>query len=336
MAWTSQEDQKRRRRSRLIKGLLLGGAAIGLPALANALIARRNRQLGESKWGEPKRYSWKHGEISYQDLGSGDSILLVHSFGPGHDSEEWRAVAEILSEDYHVRAIDLLGWGRSDKPESSYDGELYIQLLGDFLEDVVAEQCIVVGAGLSAAYAVQLAVDRPESIRALGLVVPAGIDSEGDEPDLKDALVHWLLRTPVFGTSALNLYTSQTALGQYLRREVLAGPERADAERVDYLYRSSHQPGAHTALAAYLSGYSNYSAIEALGRLQQPIWLGWGRKASNPPIETADLWLQRTPQAELEVFEDSGSLPHLEEPQAFARGLARYLARRQAPVLPTD
>jgi pimeloyl-ACP methyl ester carboxylesterase len=336
MARTSQEEQKRRRRSRLLKGLLLGGAAVGLPALANALIARRNRRLEAAGWGRPKRYAWELGDVSYQDLGTGEPLVLVHSLGPGHDSEEWRAVAEELAERHRVFVIDLIGWGRSDKPDSDYDGELYIKLLGDFLEDVVGRRCTLIGAGLSASYAIQLAVDRPESISSIALVVPSGIDAEGDEPDLKDALVHWLLRTPVFGTSALNLYTSQTALGQHLRSEILAAPERADAARVDHLYRSSHQPGAHAALAAYLSGYSNHRAVEALGRFHSPLWLAWGRAAKNPPVETADLWLQRAPQAELEVFEDSGNLPHLEEPKAFARSLRRYLERQSEPAIPVD
>lgn len=335
MALTSQENQKRRRRSRLLKGLLLGGAAVGLPALANALIARRNRRLATAAWGQPRRYAWELGEISYHDLGQGgEPIVLVHSFGPGHDGEEWRAVAEELAKTNRVLILDLIGWGRSDKPNSTYDGELYIQLLSDFIEDVVVERCVVVAAGLSAAYAVQVAIDHPQALSAIGAVVPSGIEVEGDEPDIKDALVHWLLRTPIFGTSALNVYTSQTALGQYLRREVFAAPERADAARVEHHYRSSHQPGAHASLAAYLSGYSNHRIVDTLGRFGLPLWLAWGRKAKNPPVETADLWLQRTPQAELEVFEESGNLPHLEEPRAFVDSLKRYLERRSETALP--
>ncbi len=88
----------------------------------------------------------------------------------------------------------------------------------------------------------------------------------------------------------------------------------------------SHQPGAHAALAAYLSGYLNHRALRALPRLKTAPWLAWGRHATAPPVESADLWLHHLPAAELEVFEDSGNLPHLEQPDRFCRKLERFLS----------
>lgn len=322
---TSHEEQKRRRRGRLVKGLLLGGAAVGLPALANALIARRNERLTVPVWGRLQHYAWKYGEIAFQRLGAGEPVVLLHSFGPGHDSEEWRSAAEILAARHRVYVPDLLGWGRSDKPRLDYDAELYIQLIGNFLEDVVGQRCSVVAAGLSAAYAIQIAVDRPERVGAVALVVPSGIEIHGDEPDLKDALVHRLLRLPILGTTALNLITSRSSIGQYLKRDVFLGPEQVDAARVDHHYRSSHQPGSHSALAAFLSGYLNHRVHEVVQRLKEPPWIGWGREATAPPVETADLWLQQVPRAQLEIFEGSANLPHLEVSARFAQRLGRYL-----------
>ena len=55
-AQTSQEEQKSRRRKLLLRGLLLGGAAVGVPALANALIARRSKRLRSPAWGRAHRY----------------------------------------------------------------------------------------------------------------------------------------------------------------------------------------------------------------------------------------------------------------------------------------
>lgn len=320
----AEEVQRRRRRKRLAQGLLLGGTAVGLPALANALISRRASKPQPPQWGRVHRYAWKRGEIVFQQLGGGAPLLLLHSLGPGHSANEWRRAAEILAAGFRVYAPDLLGWGRSAKPTLPYDAELYIQLVKDFLRDVVGQQALVAAAGLPAAYAVQVAADEPESVGALALVVPQGVEGGGKKPEIKDALVHRLLRLPVLGTSALNVFTSRSGIGHHLRTEVYAAPERVDAALVEDHYQVSHQRGAHIALAAYLAGHLAHGVEEALAALRAPVWLAWGRHAESPPVETADLWLHHL-TAELEIFEDSGSQPHAEQPGAFCRALAEFL-----------
>ena len=330
MAQSRDEELRRTRRKRLVRGLLMGGAAIGVPALINTMVSKRAGKLPAPAWGAGESYPWKHGQIRYQRLGlssrgAGPPVLLLHSFGPGHSSEEWRRLAELLAQSHQVFAPDLLGWGRSDKPPMTYDGELYLELISDFLQGVVGGRAVAVAAGLPAAYAVQLAIDQPELLRALALLVPAGIELHGDEPDFKDAMVHRLLRLPVLGTSALNVFTSRSAISHYLRREVYGRPEHASEAVIDLHYRSSHQPGAHSALAAYLSGYLNHGVREALGQVDMPVWIGWGRLAATPPIESADLWLRQLDGAELEVFENSGILPHTEAPERVAERLRQFL-----------
>jgi pimeloyl-ACP methyl ester carboxylesterase len=326
-AYSQHEEQRQRRRRRLAKALLWGAAAVGIPALANALIARRNRRLDGPAWGRCHRYAWKFGEISFQQLGEGSPVLLVHSLGPGHDSDEWRVAGEILARKFRVFAMDLLGWGRSDKPKIHYDGEIYIQQIGDFLDDVVRERSALVAAGLPAAYAAQVAVDQPDLVSSLALVTPSGIESDGDEPDVRDALFNRLLRLPILGTSALNLYTSRSAISRHLRRETFAAPDHVDAWRIEHHYQSSHQPGVHPPLAAYLSGYLNLRMEESLPRLDAPTWLAWGRQATLSPVETADLWLRRIKRAELEVFENCGNLPHAESATRFTKKLEVFLSR---------
>jgi pimeloyl-ACP methyl ester carboxylesterase len=324
-ARTAEEVARSRRRHRLAKGLVLGAAAVGLPALANALISRRVGRLPPPRWGRPHRYSWSEGEIVFQRLGEGPPVVLLHSLGPGHDSEQWRGVAERLASGHRVYAPDLLGWGRSDKPALPYGAELYVQLVGDFLRDVVGEGTAVIAAGLTAAYALAVAAEGSEWVRALGLVVPRGLDGGDDEPDLKDRVVDRLLRLPVLGTSALNLYTSHSGLTHHLRHEVFAAPERVDAALVERHWRASHQRGAQAPLAAYLAGLLDLGVEDLLSGLEVPVWLAWGRRSASPPVEAADLWLHHL-DAELTVFEDCGSQPHAERPAAFCRALEEFLA----------
>lgn len=330
MAQSRDEELRRRRRKRLIKGLLMGGAAVGVPALANTLVSRHASNLPDATWGSGDRFVWRHGDIAYQRLGDGAPVVLVHSFGAGHSSAEWRHAAEVLTGKFEVFAPDLPGWGQSSRAVERIvpDDELYVSLLQDFLEKVVVEPAVLVAAGLPAAYAVQVAADRPDRVRALGLVAPQGLELYGDEPDLKDAIVHKLLGLPVLGTSALNLFTSRSALAAYLRREVYGSPDLVDDAVVDLHYMNSHRPGAHRALSSYLAGYLNHGIREVLPKLEAPCWVAWGRHAVSPPVEAADLWLLRLPAdppAELEVFEQAGILPHAESPEEFGRKLESWL-----------
>lgn len=330
-ATTPEELQRTARRRKLAKGLLIGAAAVGLPALANAWVRRRAGRLQTPIWGRPRFYAWQRGEVAFQQLGEGPPILLLHSFGPGHDSTEWRRAAEALAKEHRVFAVDLLGWGRSEKPGLTYDGEIYIELVRDFLEDVVRDPALVAAAGLSAAYSVQIAVDRPDLVRSLALISPLGLDLHGEEPDLKDALLHRFLRMPVLGTSALNVFTSRAGINSHLRNDVYAAPERVDAALVEHHYRASHELGASAALAAYLAGYLNHSVAEVLPRLGQPVWIGWGRQARSPAVDRAEHWLKHLPGARLEVFAGAGSLPHAEAPIEFSRALIAFWAEKLGP-----
>lgn len=304
---------------------MIGGAAIGVPALINAAIARRARRVEPTAWGRQHRYAWELGDVLFQRLGGGEPLALLHSFGPGHDSLEWRAAAEGLARRFQVFAPDLPGWGRSDRPKLEYDSELYLEFLIDFLIDVVRRRAVVVASGLPAAYALQVAVDRPELVRGLVLVCPLGVDQASDEPDLGDAVIHRLLNLPVLGTSALNVYASRNGIDHHLRQEVYSDPERVTPELVEHYWRQAHDPGSRAAFAAYLAGYLNHRVGGALPRLQTRTQIVWGRAAASPPVESADLWLHALADAELEVIEKAGIFPHAEQPEAFVERVARFV-----------
>lgn len=324
------------RRRRWTRGLLLGGA-LGLPVLAAAASAwiRRSAQPPRPpQWGRRHRYAGRCGEIVYQQLVPPSAqerperpvLVLLHSFGPGHDAGEWRAAAESLGRQFRVYVPDLPGWARSEAPRS-YRPAAYLRVLEDFLATVVGEPAVVVAAGHAAAYAAELAAVRPELFRGLAMVAPVGLGAASDQARASALLLRRLLPLPILGTSLLDLLTRRNALIRHLRREVYAAPERVDAALVDQVYRSSHRPQARRALAAYLSGQLYLELDTRRKPARVPIWLAWGRRAVQPPVENADLWLRHFPQAELDVFEGCGILPHAESTAAFCRALAGFADR---------
>jgi pimeloyl-ACP methyl ester carboxylesterase len=306
--------------------LLIAGAAVGIPVLAAALLRRRAEPPSPPRWGRTHRYVGRSGrEMVFQQLGSGPAVVLLHSFGPGYDANQWRDAAETLASGFSVYVPDLPGWGRTRALPGAHHPDRYLQLLEDFLTDVVREEAVLVASGLSAAYAIQAAVDHPRRVRALALVSPLGLGETAETGALQGFAGH-VVGLPVVGAPILDLLTGRAALDHHLRREVYAAPERVDAALLEHHYRASHTAQARAALAAYLRGDLWHDVSEELDRLRLPVWLAWGREAKSPPIDQADLWLRHLPGAALDVFEGAGALPYAETPALFCRGLERFLA----------
>jgi len=305
--------------------LLLAGAAVGIPVLAGALLRRRAEPPSPPRWGRAHRYTGRSGrEVVFQELGSGPPVVLLHSFGPGYGCDQWREAAEILAARHCVYVPDFPGWGRTRALAGSHHPDRYLNLLEDFLTGVVRQKAVIVAAGLAAAYAVHTAVDHPNRVSALALVSPLGLGEGGSSREAVGRIVG----LPILGASALDLLTARTALDHHLRREVYAAPERVDAALLEQHYRASHTRQARAALAALLRGDLDLDVSEELSRLRVPVWLAWGRKSKLPPVEQADLWLRDLPEeAQLDVFEGAGSLPHAEAPALFCRGLERFLEK---------
>jgi pimeloyl-ACP methyl ester carboxylesterase len=191
-----------------------------------------------------------------------------------------------------------------------------VEAIAGFLSGVVREPAILIASGMSAAYAVRIAAERPGLLRALGLDTGAG-----------QSFVGKLLQLPVVRDTVLDLLTSRSAITHHLRKEVYAAPERVDAALLDHHYRASHVPRARAALAAWLGGELGDTVAETLPEIGLPVWIAWGRQSAAPRVEDADRWLHRLPHtAELEVFESAGALPHAEAPAAFCRALDRFIA----------
>lgn len=314
--------------TKVVAALALAGAAVGLPVLISEVIRRRAEPPQLPRWGRAHRYSGALGEIVFQELGSGTPpLLLLHSFGPGYDANQWRASAEQLAGRHGVYVPDLPGWGRSEMPVGGHVPELYVRSIAGFLDRVVRDPAVIVAAGLFAAYAVRIALERPERVRGLVLVNPQGLAADAIASAKPGAaFLRQLLQLPILRTTALDLLTSRAALEHHLRREAYAAPERVDAALLDHHYRACHRPRARTALSALLRGDLWLDVESVLGEVDVPVFLAWGRSAHAAPVENADLWLRRLPEdTQVEVFHGSADLPHVESSTAFCRAVGRFV-----------
>jgi pimeloyl-ACP methyl ester carboxylesterase len=304
------------------KTLIAGGAGVAALAAVNAKIKRQAREPDEAVFGgEPRQFNWKHGRVFYKAAGldkPGTPILFVHGIGAGVSSFTWRKNFDELAGSFPVYALDLLGFGLSDKPSSvPYSASLFSELLADFVRDVTGAPVNVVASSLGAAYAVCSAFENPELVSSLVLVSPTGVGNLSSRPGVTGAAFYGLLQSPVLGTSFYNVVASERSIRDYAAKQLFFDKRRVTERFVANHYATSHLPGAQHAIAAFLSGFLNFDIREPFSGLTQPVTIVWGREDVGNPLANAGELLQVNPRATLEIFDHARMLPHEEHPQKF-------------------
>ena len=317
----------------LWKTMLAGGAGVAALAAINAAIQRNASEPDDSALGgEAHFYRWKHGRVFYKTSGAanaGPPLVFIHGIGAGASSFMWRKNFDELARDFRVFALDLLGFGFSDKPAAApYSADLYVELITDFIREVSGYPVNVVASSLGAAYAIRVADEHPELINAMILNGPAGADALNRRPGMAGAAFYGLLQSPVLGTSFYNVMASERSIRDYARDNLFYDHHRVTDRLVANLYATSHQPGAQHAIAAFLAGYLNTDTSSPFSRLTQPSILVWGKQDTTTPVEKGVSLARLNARAGLEVFDYCRMMPEQEQPERFnALVRATFLTR---------
>jgi pimeloyl-ACP methyl ester carboxylesterase len=315
----------------LLKGVFWGAAAVGAAAVTNAIIFYKTPPLTSILPGAAKYWSTPDGDIFYKKHGEGSPVILVHGIGAGCSSFEWRQVMADLAQTHTVYALDLLGFGKSDKPNISYTAERYIELITQFAEEVVGVgggrgEADIIASSLSAAYVIA-ASQRDETLfRRLVLVCPTGLETLAKDPHPAQSAAQIPLKAPVLGTSFYNMLTSKPSLKQFLNGMVYANPKNVTDAIINQYHISAHQPGAEHAIFAFVSGQLNCDVTETFPKVVDMPLVVWGDKATTPPLVDAARFVELNINARLVVIEDTGILPHEEAPEEFLEEVRPFLA----------
>jgi pimeloyl-ACP methyl ester carboxylesterase len=306
----------------LWKTVLAGGAGVAALAAVNASIKRNVTDPDDSALGgRAEFYAWKHGRIFYKVAGQhnhGIPILFIHGVSAGASSFMWRKNFDELAENFPVYAVDLLGFGFSDKPATApYSADLYVEQIADFITEVIGPPANIIASSLCAAYSVRVADEHPALVHSLILNSPVGYNTLNARPGMTGAAFYGLLQSPVLGTSFYNVMASERSIREHARANLFYDPRRVTNRFVANLYATSHQEGAQYAIAAFLSGYLNTDTRAAFSRLKQAVTLVCGKQDISTPLAKVLEMALQNPNARLEVFDRCRMLPEQEHPEAF-------------------
>ena len=231
--------------------------------------------LGEPGRGRvPHKAEWLpagHLRLRVLRAGKGDStLLLLHGYG--ESLLTWRLMVDPLARRYRVVALDLPGFGLSDKPDTVYDVAAYIGWLEDFLDHQTSGPIVVVGHSMGGQLAAQLALARPERVVAAVLVAPAGAGINRVLTDSGGAT-----STPAQWLAAAMAYMLPVHDPTWL------------AEPTD---RAGYEPAAdsmyHVASQRVLDQFDFAAMGQGFRRLRQPVLLIWGKQDPTIPFSIGE------------------------------------------------
>jgi pimeloyl-ACP methyl ester carboxylesterase len=272
--------------------------------------------------------------LHYLCGGSGPPLVLVHGLGSSAAVEFYYNL-EPLAARHRVFAIDLPGFGRSDKPVLAYTMDLFVRAVSDLMACEAIDRGAVMGVSMGGRVALGLALDSPEKVDRLVLVDALGVGAPRRVLSYSILLTRGLGELALRGTARalrqMNPAVIRRVWGWYLKRPggmdsiwsderianhgtLLATPE----------YRAAYL-SALRSLAGMRQLHDGVVVEDRLPELRMPTLLIWGRHDHIFPASHAQAAKGRIPNGRLEIFDDSGHTPQMEEPDRFNRLVLDFL-----------
>ncbi|KAK3135543.1 hypothetical protein QOZ80_5BG0420180 [Eleusine coracana subsp. coracana] len=304
-----------------------GGAGAGASSAAAPAATSTPALSLEELRGGCTSWTWRGMRVNYLVRGQGPPVLLVHGFGAS--VAHWRRNIGVLSESYTVYAIDLLGFGASDKPPGfSYTMETWAQLILDFLDEVVKRPTVLVGNSVgSLACVVAASEDTRNAVRGLVLLNCAGgMNNKAIVDDWRIKLLLPLLWLIDF---LLNQRPIASALFQHVKDRnnlkdillsVYGNKDAVDDELVEIIRGPADTEGALDAFVSTVTGPPGPSPIALMPRLADvPVLVLWGDRDPFTPIDGPvgkffSKLPSELPNVTLHMLEGVGHCPHDDRP----------------------
>lgn len=243
------------------------------------MVLANNESIAGQYW------LWRDQKIYFVKAGASSQrppLLLVHGFGASTD--HWRKNISDLSQDFEVYAIDLLGFGRSQKPAWQYSGDLWRDQLHDFISAQIQRPTIIAGNSLGGYASLCVAADHPQSVAGVVLLNSAGpftdtspLGAQKVNPVQKaiSKTLQGVLRQP-WANQLLFAFVRQKSRIRSTLQKVYLDQSAVTDQLVEEIYRPSCDEGAAQVFASVFSTPQGKKVDQLLTSITCPLLVIWG------------------------------------------------------------
>ncbi len=271
---------------------------------------------------QPMIWNWRGYDIRYTVEGDGVPLVLIHGFGAsiGH----WRKNIPVLAAaGYQVYALDLLGFGGSEKPALDYSLDLWEVLLRDFWQHHIGVPAVFVGNSIGGLLVLMTLANSPDMAQGGVLLNCAGSLNHRPEDLPRPLSVVMGVFSKVVSNSVMGPLIFEQVRQKFRIRsalkQVYGNRDAITPELVEILYRPSCDLGAQKVFASILTAPPGPRPSELLPQIQHPLLVLWGETDPWTPIQGATLYQEMADDpGKIVAFQsipDTGHCPHDERPE---------------------
>ncbi len=273
----------------------------------------------------PKDQFIKIGSVNtrYWSIGNkGTEVLLVH--GLGGFAENWMFNIEALAKHFQVYVLDMVGFGKSDKPKTSYIIDDFVQFINEFMEKKKIEKTNLIGHSLGGGIILQFALKFPKKVNKLIIVSSAGLGKEV-------SIIFKMASLPIIGELVTRPSRKGTAK---FYKEVVYDKTILTDDLIEEGYQMSSLPGAQRSFLKTNRAFINFFGCKSkvinpikinLHKIVVPTLIIWGRQDQILPVSHASTAEKSIPNATLQIFEKCGHIPMIECIEDFNSMVVKFL-----------
>lgn len=315
------------------KVVALGALAAGTSWLVYShFIANHDMALSPALGAEMKHWTDEAAGVVYyyQDTaGRGRPLVFIHSINAAASAFEMQPLFNHYRGSRPVYALDLPGFGFSERGDRHYSAELYVKTIIAFLERIGGPAADVIALSLGSEFAATAARNRPDLFHSLALISPTGFAQRQDKPRSQqaeesgqsDSLLR-LFRFPLWSQPFYDLLVIRPVLRWFLKRS-FAGP--VDPGLVEYGYHSGHRPGARFAPLYFISGklFTPRIKEEVYAQVERPVMVIYDQDGYTTFDTLPDLLIHRPNWQAVRITPTRG-LPQFEQLPVIAQALDTF------------
>jgi len=253
--------------------------------------------------------------LRYRDGGSGPAVVLLHGFASS--LETWLGLIPELERDHRVIALDLKGFGWSDRPEGDYSPAAQARLVLSLLDRLGVGEFDLAGHSWGCSVALALALEAPRRVRRLALY-DAWVFS-----DQLPTFFHWS-RAPGVGEALFALFYNERPAEKL--ELAFFDPDAVPETLVEEVERALARPGTRAAALQAVRGQRFEEMEDRYREVRQPVLLLWGREDAVSPVSVGERLLRLLPDARLRIYPRAGHFPMIEAGADSTRDLARFFS----------